>query len=365
MDPLGLFTNRRINETSQVSLVFESNPFLLIYNEFVTKVYTMTYSAPTLPHPTFLNGLNHIPPPPVSSFDDKFSFSGLLPPGHSIPSSWGTTRYYDFSAPTPSSRRVLIVHGGGTCAIGIAPIARILSSAGNHVVVYDLYGHGLSSSPLTAHTLALMHMQILELLSHLGWTKVNLIGFSMGGSISMSFSALHPRAVESLVAVAPAGLWKMSEQSWWDGISMGGFNLPGLEWLRRSKVIGFIHGNRPATSENWREKMKKGDIDSVPIEKWELDEHKGFVASLTSAWNNLCFDQQDMWKSVKENGTNVLVVLGGEDTVIEEGQTKSELDKIGWKGEVFVVDKATHNVIRDQREEVAAMCLKFWEGLKK
>jgi pimeloyl-ACP methyl ester carboxylesterase len=325
----------------------------------------MTYSAPTLPHPTLINGLNHIPPPPVSSFDAKFSFSNLLPPGTCLSSSWGTTRYYDFGAPYPSSRRVLIVHGGGTCAIGIAPFAHLLKDAGNHVMIYDLYGHGLSSTPLVAHTPALMHMQILELLSHLGWSKVNLIGYSMGGSISTSFTALHQNAVESLVAVAPAGLWKKSERSWWEGVSTDGFGLPGLEWLRRSKILSYIYGNNPILNENWQKRMLKGEIDTVPIQKWEIDEHKGFVASLTSCWNYLCFDQQDMFRKVMENGTDVLVVVGGKDGVIEPDHTKMELGKMGWKGEVLTVEGATHNLIRAQRNEVAAICTKFWEGLEK
>lgn len=206
----------------------------------------MTYSAPTLPHPTLINGLNHITPPPTYSFENTFSFSGLLPPGYSLTSSWGTTRYYEFKPSSPStSRRVLIIHGGGTCAIGVAPLARLLTDAGSHVVIYDLWGHGLSSTPLEAHTPALMHMQILELLSHLGWQKVNLIGFSMGGSISVSFTALHEKAVESLVAVAPAGLWKKSERSWWDTVSTDGYGLPGLEWLRRSKILAYIYGRNP------------------------------------------------------------------------------------------------------------------------
>ncbi|CZR59801.1 uncharacterized protein PAC_09695 [Phialocephala subalpina] len=327
----------------------------------------MTFSAPTLPHPYLINGLNHIPPPPISSFDNLFSFSGLLPPGESIPSSWGTTRYYDFApASPPSSRRVLLIHGGGTCAIGLAPLARLLTEAGNHVVTYDTWGHGLSSTPLETHTPALFHAQILELLAYLGWTKVHLVGFSIGGSTVVTFAALHDRVVESVIAVAPAGLWRKSNRSWWDVIGMDGFNLPGLEWWRRNTVINYVHGSNPVVKEGWKERMVKGEVDTVPIEKWEREEHRGHVASLVSTWNyGGVFDQHESYGKLLEKKFKTLVVLGSKDGVIEPEDTKKELEKLGWKGEVPVVEGATHDIVRSHRKEVAVLCIEFWEKLEK
>lgn len=116
---------------------------------------------------------------------------------------------------------------------------------------------------------------------------------------------------------------------------------------------------------NWKERMLEGEVDSVPIQKWEIDEHKGFVASLTSLWNCVCFDQQESWAKVLKNRTDVLVVLGEKDGVIEPDHTKQELGKMGWKGEIPVVEGATHDIIRDQRKEVATLCTKFWKGLDK
>ncbi|KUJ11916.1 alpha/beta-hydrolase [Mollisia scopiformis] len=325
----------------------------------------MSISAPTLPHPYLINGLNHIPPPPVSSFDSQFSFAGLLPAGTSLPSSWGTTRYYDFSpAAPPTSRRVLIVHGGGTCAIGVAPFARLLTDAGNHVVIYDLWGHGLSSTPLETHSPALMHAQIMELLLHLGWTKVNLIGFSLGGAIVVSFSAIHQKTVESVVGVAPAGLWRKSERSWWDTISMDGYGMWGLEWWRRSRVMAYINGSKPVVKDGWKEKMIKGEVDTVPIQQWEIAEHKGYEASLTSTWNYVSpFDQHESYAKLNESGIKVLILLGEKDGVIEPEQSKKELDKMGWKGDVVLVKDATHELIRVQRKEVATLCSEFWGKL--
>ncbi|KAF8851915.1 alpha/beta-hydrolase [Acephala macrosclerotiorum] len=326
----------------------------------------MTSSTPTLPHPFLVNGLNHIPPPPVSSFDDLFSFSGLLPPGTSIPSSWGTTRYYDFAPDSPpSSRRVLLIHGGGTCAIGLAPLARLLTEAGNHVVAYDLWGHGLSSTPLETHAPALMHAQILELLSYLGWSKAHVVGFSIGGSTAVTFAATHERVVESVIALAPTGLWRKSRRSWWDVITTDVFNLPGFEWWRRNRLMAFMAGSNPVVKEGWKEMMVKGEVDTVPIQMWEREEHKGHVASLVSLWNyGGVFDEHESFGRLVGKQFKTLIVLGSKDGVIEPEHTKRELEKLGWEGEVPVVEGATHEIVRSHRKEVAALCIEFWDKLE-
>ncbi|KAE8442257.1 hypothetical protein EG329_003517 [Mollisiaceae sp. DMI_Dod_QoI] len=326
----------------------------------------MTSSAPTLPHPYLIEGLTHIPPPAVSSFDSAFSFSGLLPPGTSLPSSWGTTRFYDFApASPPSARRVLIIHGGGTCAIGAAPFARLLTEAGNHVVIYDLWGHGLSSTPLVAHTPALMHAQIFELLSYLKWDKAHFVGFSVGGNIAATFAAIHQRVVESVVLVAPGGLWRKSQRSWWDAVSMDGYGWWGLEWLRRKRVMTYVIGGYPVVEEGWKEKMVKGEVDTKPIEKWQLEEHKGWVASVVSLWNHgKVYDQHEAYRKLVGSGMDLLIVLGEKDDVFDPEYSKKELEKLGWKGNALVVEGATHQITTTRRKEVAAFCSDFWAHLE-
>jgi hypothetical protein len=104
----------------------------------VPKEAKMTSSAPTLPYSRLQNGLNHIPPPSPSSFDAEFS--GLLPTGTTIPSSWGTTRYYAFTpTSTPTGRNLILLHGGGTPALGIAPLALKLADKGENVIAYDMW----------------------------------------------------------------------------------------------------------------------------------------------------------------------------------------------------------------------------------
>jgi pimeloyl-ACP methyl ester carboxylesterase len=310
-----------------------------------------------------LNGLNHIPPPSVAEFDSVFG--GYLPQGASLPSSWGLTRYYDFApnAP-PSARRVVLLHGGGTCAIGMAPLAFKLTEAGNHVVIYDLWGHGLSSTPLEPHTPALMHAQLLELLVHLGWSKVHLLGFSMGGSMVTTFTAKHSDVVESLTIVAGLGLLRKSERGWWDALIMdGGW---GLEGMSRRKIMSFVNGSNLQVNPDWKEKLLKGEVDTAPILKWERETHKGHVASTVSMFRYTgVYDQHEEYRKLATGDVPVLVVLGEKDHVIEAEYTRSELLKLGWKGEIKVVEGATHELPRSHPQEVAEHAGKMWGSLEK
>ena len=310
-----------------------------------------------------LNGLNHIPPPSVKEFDDMFG--GYLPSGTTIPSSWGVTRYYDFAPHSPpSTRRVILLHGGGTCAIGMAPLAFKLTDAGNHVVIYDLWGHGISSTPLETHTPALFHGQLLKLLADLGWTKCHLLGFSIGGSLAVSFTASYPKVVESLVIVAGAGLWRKSERGWWDALIMdGGW---GLETLSQRKIINYVHGSDPRVKPGWKERLLKGEIETVPIQKWEREVHKGHVASLVSMFRYAgVYDQHEEYGKLVDSDVEVFVVLGDKDRVIEAESTKKELAKLGWKGEIRVIEGATHEIVRSHVKEVADLVGEVWGRLGK
>lgn len=217
----------------------------------------MTSSAITLPQPLTIRGLNHIPPPPVRDFEAEFG--GLLPEGKSIPSSWGVIRYYDFNpTPDPHARRVILIHGGGTPAIGMAPLGFKLLQTGNHVVTYDLWGHGNSSTPLEAHVPALLHAQLFELLSYLGWSTAHILGFSMGATILATFGAIHFHVIESVTLVAGAGLTRRSDP-WVANLKTAG-DLGG-ELLDGQKIMDFVEGN-PPLRDGWKDRLRQGQIDT-------------------------------------------------------------------------------------------------------
>ena len=246
----------------------------------------------------------------------------------------------------------------------MAPLAFKLTAAGNHVVIYDLWGHGVSSTPLETHAPALMHAQLLELLSHLGWGKAHLLGFSMGGSVAATFAATYPDVVQSLVIVAGAGLWRRSERGWWDGLILdGGW---GLEGMSRRKIMDYVHGSNPQVKPGWEERLRRGQVDTEPIQKWEREQHKGHVASLVSMFRYIgLYDLHEEYRKLRDLDVKILVILGDKDQVIEAESTKKELLGLSWNGEIRVVEGATHEIVRSHVQEVADLAGEMWEGLRK
>ncbi|KAH7407916.1 Alpha/Beta hydrolase protein [Cadophora sp. MPI-SDFR-AT-0126] len=285
----------------------------------------MTSSAPGPPHASLINGLNHIPLPPVQDFVSKFD--NLLPEGSSIPSSLGTTRFYDCSPrSTSSARRVMMLHGGGTPAVAFSSLARQLNKSRNHVVTYDLWGHGPFSSPLETHAPALMHPRPLKLLSYLRWTSAHIMGFSIGRSIAARFTAVHPHMVESRTLLSLAGLLREKDRGWWERLSMDG------HVFRPRK-------ERSAAKNGMKERVRAGAVDSVTVETWQRENHGGHVASWLHA----------TYKVLTESDVRVLVLVGSEDGVFPEEMLRRELG-----------GGAGHGIVGSHFENVERLVEEFW-----
>lgn len=91
----------------------------------------------------------------------------------------GTWHGFDFALPWASSHRVLIPYHPGFGESGDAP----------------------SNANIHDYT-----MHYLEFIDQLGFDKVDLVGFSMGGRMAATFTAEHRRRVRKLVVVAPVGV---------------------------------------------------------------------------------------------------------------------------------------------------------------
>lgn len=94
----------------------------------------------------------------------------------------------------------------------------------NHVIRYDLAGHGLTGpDPSGIYSPERDAEQLKALLDALGVTRATLIGNSLGGQIAWHFAAANPGQVEKLVLVAP-----------------GGFPRPGFGYNRKPELPGQI-----------------------------------------------------------------------------------------------------------------------------
>ncbi|GAB7359143.1 hypothetical protein MBLNU230_g5210t1 [Neophaeotheca triangularis] len=127
------------------------------------------------------------------------TFGHLLPPARYLHTPNGKTAYYSLppTSPTPTPEHILLIHGSSI------PTAQF--------VLLDLYGHGLSDTPLVPHTPALFQEQLETLLDTLEWPWAHLVGYSFGGSVAAGFLVSRPNRVRSLSLIAPAGLYRSQQ----------------------------------------------------------------------------------------------------------------------------------------------------------
>lgn len=106
-----------------------------------------------LPRQTIWDSKQVIPAPKEDVFTS--SFGHAYPAPHLLDSGLGTTAVYDIQPPSGHAKRnVLVIHGVCTPAIGQLPLIQQIQALDpdTHFVVFDLWGHGRSTTPLVPHT---------------------------------------------------------------------------------------------------------------------------------------------------------------------------------------------------------------------
>lgn len=99
-------------------------------------------------------------------------------------------------------RPILVLHGGGQTRHAWEESAAHLGERGWDVVALDLRGHGESDwAPGQAYALPDFAGDVVAVLPQLGWERAALVGFSLGGLISLHLVARRPELCAALVLV--------------------------------------------------------------------------------------------------------------------------------------------------------------------
>lgn len=117
--------------------------------------------------------------------------------------SHGVTRYRWIG---PARGPIAVaVHGLTTPAIGMESFAEGLGSLGYRVLIYDLYGRGLSDAPEGPQDRAFFLQQLDDLIRDQGLEDdITLVGYSMGAAIVTAYAAENPHRVKRVIMVAGA-----------------------------------------------------------------------------------------------------------------------------------------------------------------
>jgi pimeloyl-ACP methyl ester carboxylesterase len=160
---------------------------------------------------------------------------------------------------------VVLIHGFGADIIeNWAKPGIVRALAGSYrVIALDNRGHGLSDKPHTVDAYrGQMAEDVIRLLDHLKIGQAHIVGYSMGGFITMALLGTHPERLRSAVIGAagwnPAGLetWKRMIESLADSLEQGKGLGPLVTMLGPSG--GASPGAEPIEAAN-RALMEKND----------------------------------------------------------------------------------------------------------
>jgi pimeloyl-ACP methyl ester carboxylesterase len=257
--------------------------------------------------------------------------------------------HYELGNPG-GSETVVLVHGFSVPYYIYDPTFEFLTGEGFRVLRYDLFGRGFSDRPEVQYDLDLFVEQLSDLLDALGLTKpVSLAGLSMGGPIAATFTTRHPKRVEKLVLIDPAGaralffspLVKVVTAPW---IGETLLNLAGNGGILKT-IASDIFDRRL--------------VDHFVERYMTQVQYKGFRnAILSTVRNNVIGSRIGTYRQVGSLNKPVLLLWGRHDTTVplkHSDDLRAAIPEI----EFHVIENCSHIPHYERPEETNPILLQF------
>lgn len=226
-------------------------------------------------------------------------------PGRFLKLSAGYT-HYELGGPE-NGEPIVLVHGFSVPYFIWDPTFDFLVKSGFRVLRYDLFGRGFSDRPRIRYNIDTFWMQLRELLDTLGFDQIYLMGLSMGGAISVSFTTRYPEKVSKLVFVDPAGARPVTLSRMLKAATTPGFGELALGLFGRDQMAKGIESDfhDPAKFREF--------FDRYMVQL----KYKGFMRSiLSTVRNGMLGDFSSTYQKIGELGIPTLLFWGKNDRTV-------------------------------------------------
>jgi pimeloyl-ACP methyl ester carboxylesterase len=271
-----------------------------------------------------------------------------LTDGSFVRLSAGVTHYEDGN-PT-GEQTVVLVHGFSVPYYIYEPTFRFLTQQGFRVLRYDLFGRGFSDRPDTNYNIDLFVNQLLELLNALNITQpVSLVGLSMGGPITATFTVRHPERVEKLVLIDPAGartlfLSRILRVAAAPGIGETLLNLAGNGGIIKT-----------VASDIFNKRLVEHFVERYMVQV----QYRGFRNAILSTVRNHVIDSCiDIYRQVGALNKPVLLLWGRHDRTVPLRHSKDLRAAIP-NLEFHIIEDCSHIPHYEKPDETNAILLEF------
>ncbi len=247
-----------------------------------------------------------------------------------------------------SGKPLMLIHGATVPAWQFDLIVPFFNQVGLRTVRFDLFGHGYSDRPATAHNLDLYSRQALELIEFLSIKEqFHMLGHSLGSAIAAKLLLSRPEQFGSIVMSAPLVDFLAIDRA------ARLLRIPLLgELLIDSCVVPMLMRRR---RRRYRE-IEDGRFVQMFRNQLKL---AGFGRSLLSlVRSDALGDQRDSYRSIGGLSKPIMFVRGADDRIMTDAQL-DELLLLLPQATVKIVDRASHALMLTHPREVARQVIEF------
>jgi len=256
--------------------------------------------------------------------------------------------HYQLGGPE-NGRPIVLVHGFSVPYFIWDPTYDFLTESGFRVLRYDLFGRGFSDRPRIRYDIDLFWQQLRDLLDTLGFDEINLIGLSMGGSISAFFTSHVPKRVGKLVLIDPAGVRP---------VTFAGILRAALTLKIGDLALG-LFGRKIMLKAVSSDFYDPSHITNFAQNYMLQMGYKGFMRAIVSTMRNgMIGDFSSTYKELGNIGIPVCVFWGREDRTVPFAHSRDLLAAIP-QARFHVIEKCGHIPHYERPEEVNPLLMEF------
>jgi pimeloyl-ACP methyl ester carboxylesterase len=258
--------------------------------------------------------------------------------------------HYELGGPE-NGQPIVLVHGFSVPYFIWDPTFEFLTKSGFRILRYDLIGRGFSDRPQVGYDIDLFCKQLTELLDTLGFEQICLMGLSMGGPISATFTTLFPKRVQKLVLIDPAGAKPVTFPRLLKALTTPGFGELALGLFGRGQL------ERGVESDFYDPAHVKAFVEKYMIQM----QYKGFMRALLSTMRNgMLGDFSASYRKIGELGTPTLLLWGRNDKTVPF-EHSNEIRAAIPQAEFHAFENCGHIPHYERPDEVNPILLEFLE----
>lgn len=252
---------------------------------------------------------------------------------------------------------VVLVHGYATPYYIYDKLFERFVNAGYRVLRYDLLGRGYSERVKADYTPELFARQLAEIAELVfGEQAFYLVGTSMGGTITATFTSLHSEQVRKLVLLAPAGMDTFEPPMY-----MKLCKIPGLGGFIFNNVAGKLLLKR-SSSELYHVSQAEKDYYTRSFAAAAV--YKGFLGCTLSSLRHTILETKaatESYKAVGRSSIPVLCIWGTADKTMPYYQHERLLQVVP-QVKLITYENSGHIFLFDEGDRAATDILNFFNN---